>query len=173
MLRMFLPTHRVRPFHKLILMLDRTDLIRHFLSTLAYRFYTATGNLPTSFGTFDAGAGVRTPNEIIRHLTHLMIFTQRRFVPDINVDEPPALPFEEEVDRFYRMLHLVDQHFVNTREEHPHMLKRLLQGPLSDAMTHIGQLAMLARLFGHPIPAQSFSAAAIESGKLDFRTGAK
>jgi hypothetical protein len=40
---------------------------------------------------------------------------------------------------------------------------RLLQGPLSDAMTHAGQLAMLRRLFGTPVPPEDFSKAAISA----------
>jgi hypothetical protein len=149
-------------------MQDVTDLFRHLLSTIAYRFHAATAHVPVTFGTFNAGTGVRTPNEIIRHMTHLMIYTQRRFVPTIDVSELAPLPFDEEVSRFYRALKILDQQFVDVKIEHTHTLNTLLQGPLADAITHIGQLAMLSRLSGYPVPGQRYTAAAIESGKLDF-----
>jgi hypothetical protein len=40
--------------------------------------------------------------------------------------------------------------------------ERLLQGPFSDAMTHAGQLAMLRRLAGSPVPPENFIVAAID-----------
>jgi hypothetical protein len=44
--------------------------------------------------------------------------------------------------------------------------ERLLQGPLSDAMAHVGQLALLRRLSGSPIAPEDFSAAAIHPSRL-------
>jgi len=41
-----------------------------------------------------------------------------------------------------------------------------LQGPFSDAMTHAGQLAMLRRLAGHPVPPENFIAADIDAARL-------
>jgi hypothetical protein len=42
--------------------------------------------------------------------------------------------------------------------------EQLLQGPLADAMTHIGQLAILRRLASSPIPKESFDEAVIRPG---------
>jgi len=42
----------------------------------------------------------------------------------------------------------------------------LLQGPLSDAMTHAGQLAILWRLAGSPIPPENFVFADISPENL-------
>jgi hypothetical protein len=44
--------------------------------------------------------------------------------------------------------------------------ERLLQGPFSDAMTHAGQLALLRRLAGAPVPPENFIVANIESNRL-------
>ena len=44
--------------------------------------------------------------------------------------------------------------------------ERLLQGPLADAMTHAGQLAMLRRLAGSPVPPEDFSVADIQGTRL-------
>jgi len=42
----------------------------------------------------------------------------------------------------------------------------LLQGPLSDAMTHAGQLAMLRRLAGNPVAPENFIVADIDARRL-------
>ena len=44
--------------------------------------------------------------------------------------------------------------------------ERLLQGPFSDAMTHAGQLAMLRRFAGAPVPPEDFSRADIQSERV-------
>ena len=43
---------------------------------------------------------------------------------------------------------------------------RLLQGPLADVMTHVGQIALLRRLAGSPIPPENFYTAAIDVDDL-------
>ena len=45
-------------------------------------------------------------------------------------------------------------------------LAQLLQGPISDAMTHAGQLAMLRRMAGSPIPSENFIFADISPERL-------
>ena len=44
--------------------------------------------------------------------------------------------------------------------------ERMLQGPFSDAMTHAGQLAMLRRLAGNPVPPENFIVAKITPENL-------
>jgi hypothetical protein len=44
--------------------------------------------------------------------------------------------------------------------------KQLLPGPFSDAMTHAGQLAMLRRLHGDPVPPEDFVVAVIDAEHL-------
>src|SRR5262249_31184025 len=71
-----------------------------------------------------------------------------------------------EVVRFHQMLEALGDHLdrgtplLDTTED------RLLQGPLADAMTHAGQLAMLRRLAGSPVPPENFIVAAIDSSNL-------
>lgn len=143
------------------------DVLRHFLAALAYRFQTAIRGTPPGFGDFDAGHGVRPPAEIVRHMTHVLQYAHRRFAPAADVEPPSELPFAEEVARFHEALAVVDRDLVEHLDEvDEDVVLRLLQGPLADAMTHAGQLAMLRRMAGAPIPGQSFSAADVEIGRV-------
>jgi hypothetical protein len=44
--------------------------------------------------------------------------------------------------------------------------EQLLQGPFADAMTHAGQLAILRRLSGSPVPPENFIVAVIDPANL-------
>ncbi|MDE5413640.1 hypothetical protein [Alkalihalobacterium chitinilyticum] len=44
--------------------------------------------------------------------------------------------------------------------------EQLLQGPLADAMTHVGQLIMLRRLADSPTERENYIKATIQSGSL-------
>jgi hypothetical protein len=45
-------------------------------------------------------------------------------------------------------------------------LERLLQGPVADALTHVGQLAMLRHMFGSPIRGENYYRADIAVGRV-------
>lgn len=142
------------------------ELTRHFLATIAYRFQTAVRQAHPGFGEFLAGPGTRTPNEIVRHMTQVLMFARRELTDSEGPTFSPGGSFDKEVDRFYLTLKDLDRDVANSDANDARLMKRLLQGPLSDVMTHIGQLAMLSRLSGAPVPAEDFSKA-----KIDFLTG--
>src|SRR5262249_53744962 len=80
-------------------------------------------------------------------------------------DDLPSL--EEEISRFHDMLKEFAHHIeVGTELRDGMTPKRLLQGPLSDAMTHVGQLAMLRRLAGSPVAPENFIVAEIDGARL-------
>ncbi|MGP1311157.1 MAG: hypothetical protein ACTS27_13255, partial [Phycisphaerales bacterium] len=56
---------------------------------------------------------------------------------------------------------------LNKNELDINYAKRLVQGPFSDILTHIGQLAMLQRLLDNPIPWEDFSNSKIQTGIHD------
>ncbi len=148
-------------------MADATTTLRHFLATLAYRFQTAVRDAPREFGDFEAGHGVRTPAHIVRHMTHLLKYSHSRFDAAADVDPPTELTFAEGVLRFHELLAVLDRDLAERPEDgDDDVLLKLLQGPLADAMTHAGQLAMLRRLAGAPVRGQSFVAADIRIGRV-------
>ena len=140
-------------------------LLRHFLAALAYRTQKALRGAPESFGTFQAGSRVRTPAELVRHMTSVLGYARTFFVGGRYW--PESLPdLSAEVARFHSMLGDLARHLEAGTELRGTTEERLLQGPFADAMTHAGQLAMLRRLAGSPVPPENFIEAAVDPGNL-------
>ena len=128
-----------------------TELLRRYLAALAYRFEHVTGNAPTGFGDFAAGGEVRSPGHIVRHMTGLVRFAHAQF-EEVETVKLEPLPWAEERARFLDSLRALDRACAHGLEPTGEVrLEQLWQGPLSDAMTHVGQLATLRRLAGTPV----------------------
>ena len=147
-------------------MLDaKRGLLRHFLAALAYRTQKALRDAPVSFGTFQAGQQVRTPTELVRHMTSVLGYARTFFVGGRYRAEP--LPdLAAEVARFHEMLAQLAGHLAAGTPLKGTTEERLLQGPFADAMTHVGQLAVLRRLSGSPVPPENFVVADIDPANL-------
>lgn len=145
---------------------DKRNLLRHFLAALAYRTQKALRDAPDGFGDFRAGGGVRTPAELVRHMTSVLGYARTFFVGGRYRPEPlPSLV--EEVARFHQMVEELARHLgAGTPLPGEVTAERLLQGPFSDAMTHAGQLSMLRRLAGAPVAPENFVYAEITPERL-------
>jgi len=145
---------------------DKGSLLTHFLGALAYRTQKALRDAPAGFGGFRAAGALRTPSEIVRHMTSVLGYARACYVGGkYRPDHLPSL--DDEVSRFHGMLEALAQHIgAGTALRDGMTPERLLQGPLADAMTHVGQLAMLRRLAGSPVPPEDFSVADIQSTRL-------
>lgn len=142
--------------------MNERQLLRHFLAALAYRTQKALRGAPDSYPDFRAGHGLRTPHEILWHMTSVLGYARTHFVGG---EYRPRImqEFEREVERFHGMLADLSRQLESDAPLLGTTPARLLQGPLADAMTHAGQLAMLRRLAGSPIPPENFIVAAIEA----------
>ena len=145
---------------------DKRKLLNHFLAALAYRTQKALREAPEDFGSFRVVEGVRTPAELVRHMASVLGYARTFFVGGHY--RPEALAsFNEEIERFHEMLGLLAQHLRNGDALREGMTEeRLLQGPFSDAMTHAGQLALLRRFAGAPVPPENFIVAEIKEERL-------
>lgn len=145
---------------------EKRGLLRHFLAALAYRSQKALRDAPAGFGDFRAGDEVRTPAELVRHMTSVLGYARTFFIG--GQYRPAPLPsLEDEIIRFHEMLGELARHLeVGTPLLEGLTAERLLQGPFSDAMTHAGQLAMLRRLAGVPVPPENFIVADIDAERL-------
>ena len=125
--------------------------LEHFLRSLVYRFKHVTSNVPEGFGNFDPGWDIRNPSRIVRHMSNLLRFTQSQLDGTTSSSLEPLL-WEEELVRFINVAAELEQSIHKSLEVNGSIgLDQLWRGPLTDAMTHIGQLAMLRRLSGSPI----------------------
>lgn len=144
---------------------DKRKLLAHFLAALAYRTQKALRDAPPTFGTFRAAAKVRTPHELILHMDSVLGYARTFFVGGRY--RAPVLPdLHAAVEHFHETLADVARHLEAGTEFKEISAEKLLQGPFSDAMTHAGQLAMLRRLAGSPIPPENFVFADISAANL-------
>jgi hypothetical protein len=125
-------------------------LLQHFLAALAYRTQKALRDAPDAFGEFSAGTFVRTPHELLWHMSGVIGYARTQLHG--GTFQPPRLPTFADDSLIAR---ISDEQF--------------LQGPLADAMTHAGQLALLRRLAGSPVPSEDFIEAAIDSSNVSER----
>ena len=138
--------------------------IRHTLATLAYRTARATADAPPDFAEFATGANPRTPVKILAHMGDLMDWAVSLVAGNQKWRNSEPLPWPDEIARFFRGLQALDQAMAST-ELDVKTANRLFQGPIADALTHTGQIAMLRRLAGHPIPGENYFVADIETGR--------
>jgi len=141
------------------------ELLRHSLATVAYRAGKIIRDAPQGYVDFDAGQKVRTPLQILAHIRDLFDWglSMAKGKPAWH-DAPPA-SWPDEVQRFFDSLKSFDDYLAGPEPLHTSPQK-LFQGPLADALTHVGQLAMLRRMSGIPIRGENYYKADIAKGRV-------
>lgn len=140
-------------------------LLRHFLAALAYRTQKALRDAPPDFGAFRAAPRTRTPQELIRHMSGVMNYALGIITsPRPQLETLPT--FADEIARFHALLADIATALAEAATLEDGVPERLLQGPFADAMTHAGQLAMLRRLAGSPVPPENFFDAAVSGDNV-------
>ena len=139
--------------------------LRHALATLAYRAGKTVRGTPAAFGEFRATAESPSSREILAHMGDLMDWVLRMVRGKPSWTSATALPWEEEITRFYAALRAVDDYLAAGS---PILWEpgRLFQGSIADALTHTGQLAMLRRLAGYKMKGESYARADIVIGRV-------
>jgi hypothetical protein len=144
---------------------EKRALLRHFLAALAYRTQKALRDAPPEFAYFRAAHHVRTPHELIRHMDSVLGYSRTFFLG--GAYQPPVFPdFPSAIDHFHEILADIARHLELGTQLTGITPEILLQGPFSDAMTHAGQLALLRRLSGSPVPPENFIFADISPENL-------
>ena len=130
-------------------------LLKHFLAAIAYRTLKALRSAPSSFPDFRAGRTCGRPHELVWHMTGVVGYARTLFAGG---EWRPARMdgFAEEVRRFHDVLADLATIIGSGAARQEATFERLIQGPLADAMTHVGQLAMLRRLAGSPVEPENF-----------------
>jgi hypothetical protein len=137
------------------------ELLRHTVATLAYRAGKAVRGAPPEFASFD-GAG-RTPLKILAHMGDLFDWALRLADGSHEWHNATPLPWNQEVARFFASLEAFDRRLATgTPLGHPAQL--LFQGPIADALSHTGQIAMLRRLARCPMKGENYFKANITAG---------
>jgi len=141
------------------------ELFRHILATLAYRAAKVVSNAPAAFADFHAGEDSRTPGEILAHMGDLFDWALSAAKGKEVWHNSTPLAWNKEVERFFGSLKKFDDFLASNERVHV-AYENLFQGPLSDALTHVGQLAILRRLAGTPVRAENFFIAEVVAGRV-------
>ena len=143
----------------------KRDLLRHTVATVAYRGGKAVRGAPAAFASFRAGETTRTPAAILAHIGDLFdwALSIARGAQAWNTSTP--LAWDQEVARFFATLQRFDDYLAS---DAPLACEpeQLFQGPVADALNHVGQIAMLRRLAGAPIKGENYYRAEIVSGRV-------
>lgn len=141
----------------------KRELLRHTLATLAYRGSKTVRNAPAGFAEFN-GAG-RTPGQILAHIGDLLDWALSMANGTRQWHDSKPLAWDQEAERFFAALKSFDD-FLASSQSLQAPVEKLFQGPIADALTHVGQLAMLRRLAGGPIVGENYFVADIAVGRV-------
>jgi hypothetical protein len=141
------------------------DLLRHALATLAYRGGKALRGAPPEFARFGLAEKTRTPEAILAHIGDLMDWALGLARGQHAWKSSTPRPWHAEVARFFEAVARLDAQLASG-EPLGCPPGRLFQGPIADAFTHVGQIAMLRRLAGAPVKGENYFKADIAPGRV-------
>ena len=141
------------------------EMLRHALATLAYRGGKAVRGAPDRFGDFKTEAAIRTPGQVLAHVGDLLDWSiELADGRHVWHDSPPQ-SWPEELARFFQALARLDARLASDAPL-GFTERQLLQGPIADALTHVGQITMLRRMFGSPVRGENYLKADIVVGRV-------
>jgi len=143
----------------------KTEMLRHTLATLAYRGGKAMRGAPAEFADFRIQPGSRTPGEILAHIGDLFDWALALCDGKHVWHDWGALAWEQGVARFFAALEEFDRRLASGVELAV-APERLFQGPIADALTHVGQIGMLRRLAGSPVRGENYFKAEVAVGRV-------
>lgn len=141
------------------------ELLRHMLATIAYRGGKAVRGAPDTFAGFQAGGATRTPGRILAHMGDLFDWALTLARGEKAWCDATPLPWNQEAERFFQALTALDAYLASGQPLACSM-ETLLQGPIADALTHIGQINILRRVAGCPVRGENYSEAEIHAGRV-------
>jgi hypothetical protein len=146
---------------------DARALLRHTLATVAYRGRKAVSGAPPGFADVRISETSRTPVEILAHIGDLFDWAFSLVHGQHVWHDSTPLPWDQEVARFFEAMEKLDEALAGDAPLGcPE--QRIFQGPIADALTHIGQIAMIRRAAGGPVRGENYYAADIASGRVGF-----
>jgi len=139
--------------------------LRQLAATLAYRAAKVLRDAPPEFGQRNFGDATRQPVTIVAHMADLMTWGVSIANGGYAWQPAGSTDWPTEVERFFSGLAALDA-AIATDGEFPGSIDKLIQGPLADALTHVGQLAMLRGMAGMPVRPESYARAVITPGRV-------
>lgn len=139
--------------------------LRQMAATLGYRAAKVLRDAPANFGTTSFGDATRQPVKILAHMGDLMTWGVSIAKGGYEWKPAGGDDWTTEVDRFFNGLAELDA-AIAVDGEFPGDINKLIQGPIADALTHVGQLAMLRGMMKAPVKPESYARAVITVGRV-------
>ena len=139
------------------------NMLRHAVATLAYRAGKTLRDAPADFSHFELAAP-QTPGKILAHLCDLFDWALSIANGAQRWNNSTPGDWEQDSARFFAALEAFDRRLASG-EPLPCEPERLFQGPVADALTHTGQLALLRRMAGAKITGENYFVAEITAGR--------
>ena len=143
----------------------KREMLRHTVATLAYRGGKAVQNAPEHFESFRVNETTRTPGQILAHIGDLLDWALCTAKGDYTYHHSTPLPWDEEVARFFSALEALDA-YLASKAQLGNSVEKIFQGPIADALTHVGQISLLRRMAGAPVRGENYFRAKIEFGRV-------
>ena len=140
-------------------------VLRHLAATLAYRAAKVLRDVPSGFEAATFGPSTRRPVQIVAHMADLMTWALTLARGESIWTAAGSDNWDVEVRRFFDGLAAVDRE-LSSEGAFTGSVEKLIQGPLADALTHVGQLAILRGMTGAPIRPESYARADIAPGRV-------
>ena len=141
------------------------QLLRHTVATLAYRGAKAVRGAPEGFSSFSSGSGCRTPGQVLAHVGDLLDWGLSMAEGSRQWHDSKPQSWDEDVKRFHGALAAFDAYLASEKTLNA-PVEKLFQGPIADALTHVGQIAQMRRLAGSPVKGENYFVADINAGRV-------
>lgn len=139
--------------------------LRHTLATLAYRLQKVATGGPPGFSSLSISPETRTPGEVLAHIADLMDWALTFADGKARWAFVSPSDWDSDVDRVFVAIRRLDERLASTPGD-ARSQALIFQGPIADALTHVGQLAMLRRLAGNAVRPESYARAEIVIGRV-------
>jgi len=139
-------------------------VLSRLIDSIGYRLHLATNGLTENEIQFRPIAGSMDMTELLKHMNGVLFFAYKSFNPDA-IFNREASTFEEYKQELFKtcsafstfVLALDDQQVASVtaylkRNDTTYSFWYLINGPISDILTHIGQINSWRRIAGNPVP---------------------
>ncbi|HYL12587.1 MAG TPA: hypothetical protein VEV41_06110 [Terriglobales bacterium] len=149
----------------------KREMLRHTVATLAYRGGKAIRGAPSEFAEFQCGDTVRAPGKILAHIGDLLDWALSMANGKREWHDSAPQVWDKDVERFFAGLKAFDDYLASDQPlQAP--VEKLFQGPIADALSHVGQIAMLRRVSGAPIRGENYYVADVVVGRVGSQQSA-
>ena len=142
------------------------EMLRHTLATLAYRGAKSIRGAPEGFGEFRASPTSRTPSEILAHVCDLMDWALTQAQGKQSWTDSTPGTWDDDTARLFKAMRALDDYLASS-EPLGYEPGHIFQGAIADALTHVGQINFLRRLFGNPVRGENYFRAEITTGRVE------